>query len=140
MSLFEVSRSLTIIKECLVVRLRRDGPVLVLLDGVVVVGTQGPRLHLLLPPAVLFRVEILVGLHHVVEAGRASHDEPLLDELELRDELLLLELELVQGGAGLGSVSLQEVGLLHEVDLQLFLQALTVTIVQLCNYIIGRNQ
>ena len=90
MSLFEVSRSLTIIKECLVVRLRRHGPVLVLLDGVVVVGTQGPRLHFLLPPAVLFRVEVLVGLHHVGEAGRASHDEPLLDELELRDELLLL--------------------------------------------------
>ena len=36
--------------------------------------------------------------------------------------MLLLELELVQGGAGLGPVSLQEVGLLDKVDLQLFLQ------------------
>ena len=36
--------------------------------------------------------------------------------------MLLLELELVQGGAGLGPVSLQEVGLLDKVHLQLFLQ------------------
>ena len=111
------------------VGLWRHGPVLVLLDGVVVVGTEGAGLHFLLPPAVLFRVDVLVGLHHV-----AAHDEPLLDQLELRDELLLLELELMQGWAGLGAVSLQEVGLLHEVDLQLFLQALTVTIAQLSNY------
>ena len=58
----------------------------------------------------------------------SHHDEPLLNQLELGDELLLLELELVQGWTGLGSVSLQEVGLLDKVDLQLFLQTRTVTI------------
>ena len=51
----------------------------------------------------------------------SHHDESLLDKLELGDELLLLELELVKGRAGLGSVRLEEMSLLDEVDLQLLL-------------------
>ena len=64
---------LTIIEESLVVRLRRDGPVLVLLVGVVVVWTDCSGLHLLLPPVVLLRVQqILASLHHVGQPGWAA--------------------------------------------------------------------
>ena len=138
--IFDAECGLTIIEESLVVGLGRDRSVLVLLTGVVVVRTEGPGLHLLLPPVVLLGVQLLAGLHHV-----AAHDESLLDQLELGDELLLLQLQLVQGGTGLeiflslmlkifqspqylGTVSLQQVGLLDKVHLQLLLQAQTVTI------------
>ena len=50
------------------------------------------------------------------------HYQSLLDELQLGDELLLLHLQLVQPGGGLDSVRLQQVGLLHEVELELLLQ------------------
>ena len=46
----------------------------------------------------------------------------MLDQLKLRNELLLLHLQVLQGRGGLGPVGLQQVGLLHKVDLELLLQ------------------
>ena len=45
-----------------------------------------------------------------------------MDQLELRDELLLLHLELMEGWGALGSVRLKQVSLLDKVDLQLLLK------------------
>ena len=50
------------------------------------------------------------------------HDEPLLYKLQLLYKLLLLYLQLLQGRRGLNPVSLQQMGLLDKVHLQLFLQ------------------
>lgn len=58
----------------------------------------------------------------LVSIPAAHHNESLLHELQLGDELLLLQLQLVQSWRGLGPVRLQQVGLLHEVHLQLLLQ------------------
>ena len=63
-----------------------------------------------------------------VSLPAAHHDESLLHELQLGDELLLLQLQLVQGWRGLGPVRLQQVGLLHEVHLQLLLHQSEVSI------------
>jgi len=45
-----------------------------------------------------------------------------LNQLELRDELLLLQLKVLKSWRVFGSVALKEVGLLNKVHLKLFLQ------------------
>ena len=61
-------------------------------------------------------------LFQLLDLFWSHHDESLLNQLQLRYQLLLLHLKLVKSRRTLGSVRLKKMSLLNKVDLQLLLK------------------